>query len=135
MTNLSNDQIAEICRFAQDSSSRGAGLSIRDLIQRCQYRDLRDHLTEEQLRQHVAAHPELIDQWSMYSGDKRTSGGWYFLREGGDWVVGRLDGATKRSDENRYAFPEVACAAYIIKELDFWASLSRGVPVRSPPPR
>jgi hypothetical protein len=119
---INGAQLAQICRFAHDCSSAGLGLSIRDAIKRCQYRELRDRLTEEQVRRHVSDHSELIDQWSAYSSDKRTSGGWYFDKESRGWVVGRLDARGRRTDETRYAAAEVACAVYIIKELEFWSS-------------
>ncbi len=121
----STEEIAQVCGVAHDASLRGAGLSLRELRERCRYDELRDRLAEDAIGEYVTTHPELIEQWSMYSDDKRTSGGWYFLDEGGGWVVGRLDGGSRRSDETRYVSAPAACAAFIIKEMDFWLSVSR----------
>lgn len=61
----------------------------------------------------------------MYSDDKRTSGGWYFLRRGHRWIVGRLE-SQPRPDEREYDSQFEACAHFILLELDFWTGLSGG---------
>ena len=121
----SSEQLANICGIAHDSSLRGAGRSLHELIDTSGYRHLRPSLSEGLIADYLAEHPELVAQWSMYSDDKRTSGGWYFLHEADSWVVGRLGPAGNRSDELHFDSASEACARFILLELDFWMNLQR----------
>ena len=62
--------------------------------------------------------PTIIEEWILYSEDKRTDGGWYLLRDG---TIGQV---RRRGEEIRFPSLEQAVAAYIVRELDFWANLS-----------
>ena len=53
----------------------------------------------------------------MYSEDKRTSGGWY-VRETGE--IGQVDDPNSRM---HFATIEEAVAEYVVRELDFWATV------------
>jgi hypothetical protein len=68
---------------------------------------------EEQLR----THPELIDDWLTYSGDKRTSSGWFF-EDDDEVVVGYFDVTRGRSHEQQFADRLQACAEFIMREVD-----------------
>lgn len=71
---------------------------------------------------HLADHLTMIEQWLMYSEDKRTGGGWYFMQAGNEWETGRV-GPTGLVDKTKYLSAVEACAAYVLMELDFWSSL------------
>ena len=107
---------------------RGRGLSLQQLLSETRYRELRPHIIPATVVAHVTAHPELVEQWLMYSEDKRTSGGWYFTGEGREWELGRLDSRSRRVDQRRHTSSVEACASYILRELDFWADLAEGKP-------
>ena len=75
-------------------------------------------VTEESIKQVLAAHPEWIDDWVMWSLDKRTSEGWYLLR--------RYDLAPDKGWEvgyhpygERYFFGDElgACAFFVRREI------------------
>jgi hypothetical protein len=117
-------EIATICRIAHDSSLRGAGISLRELLKASDYRRLRPDITEAAVAEYLADHPEVVTQWSMYSDDKRTRGGWYFLDDGNLWAVGRVGPKGARTDERKCRSPSDACAHFVLLELDFLASLS-----------
>ena len=68
------------------------------------------------LRQNEA----LVDQWVMYSEDKRTSGGWYILAESRE--IGRVD---VPDSIVRFASLDQAVAEYVVRELDYWAGSTR----------
>ena len=116
-------QIAGICRIAHDNSLRGSGRSLRELLEATEYRQLRADLTEPAIADYLASHPDVASEWSMYSDDKRTSGGWYFVHRDHRWIVGRVE-SEPRHDEREYESRLEACAHFILLELDFWASLS-----------
>ena len=93
---------------------RGAGLSIRDALSRARYGELRPQFGESDLLRHLKDRPEIITDWLLYSEDKRTSGGWYLLRDGTVGQVGQSEG------EIRFPSLDEAVAAYVVRELDFW---------------
>lgn len=97
---VSRDQLLRILAIGHNMGVRGGGLSLHDAIQRSGYRELRKQFSALDLVPLIQAQPELITQWAMYSEDKRTSGGFAISETS----------------------PE-AIADYIVRELDFWASV------------
>jgi hypothetical protein len=118
--------VATICSIAHDSSRRGAGRSLRDLLKASDYARHRSSLTVATLAEYLVDRPEVVTQWSMYSDDKRTSGGWYFLERGQGWTIGRLGPNAVPTDERHYDSAAEACAEFILLELDSCASRSHG---------
>ncbi|MHC4553249.1 MAG: hypothetical protein ACYSUT_10885 [Planctomycetota bacterium] len=116
MTNQ-NAQLLEILKIGHDVSIRGEGISFRDALARTQYKKKRRYLTPQNLIPIIKDHPDIIDEWIMYSCGKRTSGGWYVLEEG---KVGRVGNplSIKHFDSL-----EEAVAAYVVLELDYWAKV------------
>ena len=45
-------------------------------------------LTVPNLIEYLMVHPELIDSWLQWSGNKRVTSGWYFSRQADAFVVG-----------------------------------------------
>jgi hypothetical protein len=123
---MATAHVATICSIAHDSSGRGAGTSLRDLLKASDYARHRSNLTVATLAEHLVDRPEVVTQWAMYSEDKRTNGGWYFLERGQGWTVGRLGPNAVPTDERHYGSAVEACADFILLELDFWASRSHG---------
>ena len=117
------EQVATICRIAHDHSLRPEGKSLRELLTASNYLRLRPGISAAMLCEYLADHPEVVDQWSMYSEDKRTSGGWYFLNYGRAGTVSRLGPRATRIDEHGHGSSVEACVNYILQELDFWAGL------------
>jgi hypothetical protein len=63
---------------------------------------------------YLAEHPDLVDAWLGYSGDKRASSGWYLVEKpAGTFEVGYYPSG------NRLAFTDRgrACAEFIIREI------------------
>jgi hypothetical protein len=107
-----------ILRIGHDTSIRGAGLSIGDAVSRTRYRELRALFGESDLLSHLRDRPALIEEWLLYSEDKRTDGGWYLLRDG---TIGQV---RRPGEKIRYSSLEQAVAAYVVHELDFWANVA-----------
>jgi hypothetical protein len=115
-----DDDLLAILRIGHNTSIRGAGLSLRDALSLTAYRELRPHFGEADLLRQLRNHPALIEEWLVYSEDKRTEGGWYLLPDGTIGQVGR------RGEETRFPSVDQAVAAYVVRELDFWANLAPG---------
>jgi hypothetical protein len=111
-------QLLDILGIARETSMQGVGISLREALHRTRYRDLRAGLQEADLLCLLRTHPALGKDWIEYSEDKRTSGGWYILRNG---EIGQVDQATARV---RFASIEEAVAAYVLRELDFWVNVN-----------
>ena len=71
-------------------------------------------LTTEEVLPVLKANPELVDEWSMWSEDQRCTPAYYFVENGGDYVVGRLP------EDDRVEFDDkfTACADFIIKAVN-----------------
>jgi hypothetical protein len=66
-------------------------------------------------------HPEIVQDWMLYSADKRTDGGWYVNPDKLEAGEHRNASSTRRLDSL-----EVTIAAYVLEELDFWARPKTG---------
>jgi len=115
-----DEGLLEIFRIGHETSIRGAGLSLKDALSRTRYRELRPQFGESDLLVHLKEHRALIEEWLLYSEDKRTDGGWYLLQDGS---IGQVH---RPGEELRFPSLEHAVAAYVVRELDFWANLARG---------
>jgi hypothetical protein len=111
-------ELHAILRIGHETSSRGTGLSLRDALSQARYREIRPMLDESLLVQPLRNDPTLIEEWLLYSEDKRTDGGWYLLRDG---TIGQV---RRPGEETRFPSLEQAIAAYVLRELDFWANLA-----------
>jgi hypothetical protein len=97
---MENELLLRILKIGHDASMRGEGISLRDALERADYRNLRPRFDASDLIPIIREHPELIQEWLMYSEDKRTSGGFALENESAAGV-----------------------ADYVVRELDFWESL------------
>jgi hypothetical protein len=115
-----DEALFQILRVGHDTSMRGAGLSMREALQKCHYIQLRNSFGPEDLLPLIRADRSLVTQWIMYSEDKRTSGGWYLIestREVGTFGPPPESFTFRSIDE--------AVAQYVVRELDFWSTLSQ----------
>ncbi len=115
--NPQQEKLIAILRIGHDTSMRGEGVSLKQALSRVDYLEIRKLFDPNDLVPLIKENREFIDQWIMYSEDKRTSGGWYITEA---WEVGQVD------DPNgitHFASGEEAVAEYVVKELDFWASV------------
>jgi hypothetical protein len=102
-----------------------AGLgSPAQLVARSGYRSVGPTLTAAELVEFLQADPTLVEDWYIWSQDKRTSTGWYlslYPAGGSIGYVGRAD------PELRFASHVEACAEFIVREL---ASIDSDEPYR-----
>jgi hypothetical protein len=107
-----------ILKIGHDTSRRAEqGISLREALMRTNYKNLRPSFGPSDLLPIIQDNPSLVEEWIAYSDDKRTDGGWYITEEG---QIGKV-GESKRllSFESLHE----AVAEYVIRELDFWASM------------
>ena len=107
--------VSKICSMSRDFYSL-KNKSIIQLLIESGYIDETQLVTKEAILIYLAENPDLIPDWEIYSSDKRVSEGWYFLREGSDWIVGY---AGNPSLKQRLVFSSgfEACAEFILREV------------------
>jgi hypothetical protein len=96
---------------------RGEAISLKEALARTRYKELRPSFAPVDLVSVIQDYPGVTEEWMSYSEDKRTSGGWYLLRDG---MIGKVgDPESERS----FASLSEAVAEYVVRELDFWVSV------------
>ena len=118
----SEQQLLAILRIGQDTTMRGEGISLQEALSRVSYLAVRERFGAPELASILKRNPHFLDIWLAYSEDKRTSGGW--------WLADDLRSIGQVSCPNsvkEFSTPEAAVAAYVIRELDFWASIQPAI--------
>jgi hypothetical protein len=110
-------KLLNILKIGHITSIRGKGISLQKALMRSHYRELRKTFCPNNLVPILEAHPKISTEWILYSKDKRSSGGWYFLDK---FEIGQVGKPESRKYFNSV---EVAVAEYVVNELDFWASI------------
>jgi len=109
--------LRKVLAIGLDTSLRGEGISLREALARIRYNDLRPTFGASDLVPILQKQPSTVEQWILYSEDKRTSGGWYLMESG---EIGQITAPRKQFD---FASIEEAVANYVVRELDFWAGV------------
>jgi hypothetical protein len=104
--------VAAICAIPR--AFRRGDRSPVDLVAASGYRDVRDTLNDSQIRAQLARDPSLIEDWALWSQNKRTSDGWYFTLHGAGGSVGCVGSA---DPEHLYPSSAEACAQFILREV------------------
>ena len=109
------EDVARVCDIAAD---RRDDATLGDLIAD-RYAPVRRGLSEDVLAAAFSERPDAVASWQRYSEDKRTGCGWALSEREGRWLVSEPfgDGPAVEFDS-----PARACAAFVLRELDFWAA-------------
>jgi len=116
--NEKQNKLTAILRIGHETSCRGKGMSLRQALHQTDYRNIRKQFSPQDLIPLIQSHRAFINDWIMYSEDKRTSGGYYITETG---VIGQID----KPDTVSFSRIEDAIAEYIVKELDYWENLGK----------
>lgn len=107
--------IVRIPRALRTSS----GVSVYDLAARSGYFEQHERVRESVIKQRLVASPHLVEDWLVYSEDKRVSRGWYFrVVKGRQYEVGFYGGAIGEHTRKMYADEFKACAKFIRQEME-----------------
>ena len=94
--------------MSRDFRARG-DTSMVQLLQESGYKECREQITEDHIRQYVDTHHENINSWQRYSADQRSSPSWYFCGK----TIGYVSRSGTKESEKEYPSEVEACAAYI----------------------
>lgn len=90
-----------------------------DLLKETGYFEMHDQVSKESIHEALAQQPECIDEWMLYSQDKRTSSGWYLKKNDEDtYIVGYFAGKGGEAVQLKFIDRTVACAAFIKRECE-----------------
>lgn len=110
--------IDAIIRLPSDFNNL-SNVSMFSLLHASGYFSEFEKISEETIREQLEKTPDRVEDWLVYSEDKRSVPGWYFKSDDEHkYVVGyiAIDGPTKEQYE--YDNQIAACAAFIKKEVE-----------------
>lgn len=87
-------------------------------------------VTVAAMREYLAAHPELLNEWRRWSMDKRTGQGWTFFENlprwpwQKRWGVAHFSRPGKRDHAAYSDDPYEACAIFVLREVESLVSTS-----------
>lgn len=113
MTASREENVLAILSIPNALSSNSNGISLLDAIRETRYVQIRDSLDAEMLAEALRSDRSAVERWIQLSEDKRTSGGWYVLRESRE--IGQLSDACST---RTFKTIEDAVANFILNELD-----------------
>ena len=83
------DILSKVCSIPRDFKTSG-NKSVAQLLKESCYLGNSMVLKQEMLIEFLDRNPKFIEDWAAYSIDKRTRGGWYFITNDNQSVVGCL---------------------------------------------
>ncbi len=99
--------------------NRVGNKSIISLLKESGYVESFDDVNENNIADFLKKHPDKIMDWWIWSDDKRSHSGWYFIDgKENHFLIGYLP-KDKKMDELRFRDKILACAAFIKKELEY----------------
>jgi hypothetical protein len=112
-----NDTIKGLIYLPSKFNNAG-NISIYDLLKETGYLEKYEKVSVEEIRNGLARCAECVEDWIVYSEDKRSSSGWYFKKKDNKrFVVGCID-LNGNSTHNEYENGVDACAIFIKHEID-----------------
>jgi len=92
-------------------------VSICELLKETGYFEFYNKITEELIYEKLSQFVECVNEWILYSEDKRTGSGYYIIQEGKYFLIGYFDGKEKLM-KKKYTNKIEACAFYIKNEIE-----------------
>ena len=94
-------------------------VSIYNLLKETGYFENHDKIFIKNIRAALKNHPECVDDWMLYSDNKRSRSGWYFKQKGTKgYIVGYLSENKGGNACKEFSNRVDACALFIKHEVD-----------------
>jgi hypothetical protein len=112
---MSGESVVErACRLPRDFHELG-NLSTFDLVRQSGYLDLPETLASEAAADFLRRNPSLVEDWLIWSSDKRVGSGWAFYEKSGGYIVELVPAG--KDKKLVFADKFLACAEYVVREL------------------
>lgn len=110
------DSIVKLIHLAYDFRKRG-NISPINLLKKSGYLEFSDQINEEEIGEILKSYPHLVDEWLLWSENKRSNPTWHFDKfEDGTYAVAYstegIEAEINKKDEFK------ACAAFIKREAE-----------------
>ncbi len=105
--------VERVCRLPLDFRRVGTK-SVIQLAEEIGLPAHRECITSSAVESHLLAQPELVDDWLLWSADRRCSPAWYFCADGKEFVVGYCP----NGEEKRFTDRIRACTQFVIHEIE-----------------
>ncbi|NEU06905.1 hypothetical protein GZH53_01155 [Flavihumibacter sp. R14] len=115
MTRETKDNcIEKVCNLPLDFMT--ADKSSVTLLQELKFASFANDISQQDIKDYLSLHKNLIDAWEIWSEDKRTWG--YSLSISSDnYFVGSLEPGGKENFSKSFPKAEEACAEFILREV------------------
>ncbi len=108
-----NSIVAKICSLAEQLE-RAEDKSLMQLLKDMGIRGI----SIEDINDYLKDNAGLVEDWLLYSMNKRTDEGWYFKKENEvTYIIGYLFRDSNRRKESKYSDAIQACATFIYNDL------------------
>jgi len=118
------DTVFKVCSMPRNFKASG-NKSMIQLLNESGYGEHKNSIAQDDIMRCLVSRSDLVEDWEVYSEDKRTSAGWYLLHEESVWTVGYARSGGGREKEHKYSSGLEACAVFIINELEQLAETAR----------
>lgn len=117
MSDKTELMIKKICNLPLDFE-KSRNKSIVGLIKESGYLEYKDKIVLGAIKAYLSLNRCLVDNWLIYSSDKRTSSGWYFCADKGVYIVGYYSKFGGNDNIIKYSDSIEACANFIRNEVN-----------------
>ena len=107
------DCIEKICLIPFELENRSAF----DLCMESDFLIHHKEVTVENIKEYLLRFPDLIKSWDIWSANKRTNHGFYFVSDNSKSKVGYINLSGKETFKKTFDSPVDACAEFILKEI------------------
>src|SRR5207253_645495 len=97
--------------------------SPKQLVDESDYASHRFQITREMIVGYLALHPTLLEEWQVWSFDKRTNEGWYLQLDSERSIVGWFSSASGSAEVARFSSQAEAVAEFVLREADHIAGI------------
>lgn len=112
------DAIEKIVHLAYDYRKRG-NISSLNLLKESGYLEFPDQIGEEEIAAILKLYPNLINEWLLWSENKRSTPTWFFTKDNDDgWYFVGHSPESKEFEEINTKDEFKACTAFIKREVE-----------------
>lgn len=116
MINISKENCLEkICNLPIDFQV--SNKSSVTLLQESKFIEFSNSILKEDIKHYLLLHRNLIDNWKIWSENKRALG-YYLLINSGKYFIGSLDKNGSENFSKSFNTAEDACAEFILREVN-----------------
>jgi hypothetical protein len=108
--------IQNVCQLPHEMRKTG-NKSPAQILRESGCSDYPEVLNSSVIETFLHTHVDLVEEWIAYSADKRTSEGWYIIRQGSGRETKYIVGFHPNGHSFEFSQPDKACGEFIVREV------------------